>query len=155
MHTTPVSLLERLHQPGEQLAWVRFARLYSPLLFHWARSVRLPSQESADLVQDVLTLLVRKLPEFTYNQHQSFRSWLRTVTFNKWRENQRRRTVPVEPVDPQILTNVAVPECESVFADTEYRRYLVHRALALMQAEFQPQTWKACYACVVDGRPAA
>jgi RNA polymerase sigma-70 factor, ECF subfamily len=31
----------------------------------------------------------------------------------------------------------------------------VRRALELMQAEFQPTTWKACWEYAVQGRPAA
>jgi len=31
----------------------------------------------------------------------------------------------------------------------------VNRALCLMQADFQPATWKACWAYVVEDRPAA
>jgi hypothetical protein len=37
MHTTPLSLLERLRQPSAQEAWGRFARLYTPVLYYWAR----------------------------------------------------------------------------------------------------------------------
>ena len=36
MNTTPVSLLERLRRPADPLAWARFVKLYTPLLFHWA-----------------------------------------------------------------------------------------------------------------------
>ena len=39
--------------------------------------------------------------------------------------------------------------------EEEYRRYLVRRALGLMQAEFEPATWKACWEFVVHDRPAA
>ena len=39
MHTTPVSLLEQLRQPGDQAPWVRFVRLYYPLIYHWAQYV--------------------------------------------------------------------------------------------------------------------
>jgi RNA polymerase sigma-70 factor (ECF subfamily) len=41
------------------------------------------------------------------------------------------------------------------FSEVEYRQQLVARALELMQAEFQPTTWKACWEFVVAGRPAA
>jgi RNA polymerase sigma-70 factor (ECF subfamily) len=40
-------------------------------------------------------------------------------------------------------------------SETEYRHWLVGRALELMRAEFQPTTWKACWECVVNSRPAA
>src|SRR5665811_132490 len=40
-------------------------------------------------VQDVFTVLVRKLPAFRYDPHKTFRGWLRTVALNKWRDNRR------------------------------------------------------------------
>jgi RNA polymerase sigma-70 factor (ECF subfamily) len=154
MNTTSLSLLERLRQPTAQDAWARFVRLYTPLLYHWARGVELSAQEAGDLVQDVLTILVQKLPDFVYDPTRSFRGWLRTLTLNKWRENHRRRTVPAQPVDPGALANLPAPENSGLFEEAEYRQYLVHRALELMKAEFQPQTWKACWEWVVAGRPA-
>ena len=83
---TPASLLERLRQPADPAAWSRFVELYTPLLYGWARRVGLPEQDAADLVQDVFVQLVRKLPDFTYDRHKTFRGWLRAVTLNKWRE---------------------------------------------------------------------
>ncbi|HVS33977.1 MAG TPA: sigma-70 family RNA polymerase sigma factor, partial [Gemmataceae bacterium] len=67
MNSTSSSLLERLRQPGADDAWRRFVRLYTPLLFHWAQGAGLPRQDAADLVQDVLVLLVRKMPAFHYD----------------------------------------------------------------------------------------
>ena len=32
---------DALGQPGDQTAWVRFVRLYTPLLFYWARKAGL------------------------------------------------------------------------------------------------------------------
>ena len=48
-----------------------------------------------------------------------------------------------------------VPDPLEVHAEEEYRRYLVGRALEIMQAEFQPTTWQACWEHVVSGRSAA
>src|SRR5438477_11722002 len=66
LHTTPVSLLEQLRRPGDQASWVRFVRLYYPLIYDWARRAGAGPEDAADLVQDVLTVLIRKLPEFEY-----------------------------------------------------------------------------------------
>src|SRR5262245_32982810 len=90
MHTTSISLLERLRQPQEEQAWRRFVDLYTPLLYFWARRTGLQEADAADLVQQVLAILVRKLPEFSYDREKSFRNWLRTVTLNEWRAWQRR-----------------------------------------------------------------
>jgi RNA polymerase sigma-70 factor (ECF subfamily) len=43
----------------------------------------------------------------------------------------------------------------AAFEEAEYRQHLARRALELMQAEFPPATWKACWEVVVAGRPAA
>jgi RNA polymerase sigma-70 factor (ECF subfamily) len=151
---TPASLLERLRQPAQEAAWARFVQLYTPLLFAWARRLGLRDADAADLVQEVLMLLVRKLPEFTYDRNRSFRAWLRTVTLNCWRNRCRRAELP-RAAGPFDLDDLAGPNTTDAVSETEYRQWLVGRALELMRAEFQPTTWKACWECVVSGRPAA
>ena len=44
------------------------------------------------LVQDVLVVLVKKLPEFQYQPGKSFRGWMRTILINKWRDRPQRNT---------------------------------------------------------------
>jgi RNA polymerase sigma-70 factor (ECF subfamily) len=154
MDATPASLLERLRQPVQQVAWERFVHLYTPLLAHWARRLGLEGQDGADLVQDVFTVLVEKLPEFRYDPAKRFRGWLWTVTLNRCRECRRRQPVPLVAADWDALPDEAAPQADAV-AEEEYRQYLTRRALELMQAEFQPATWKAFWEYVVNERPAA
>jgi len=151
---TPASLLERLRRPAQEHAWARFVELYTPLLYHWARRSGCAESDAADLVQEVFTLLVRKLPEFSYDRQKSFRGWLRTLAHNCWRNLRRRATLPraAGRPDPDELP---APEPRDPFDEVEYRQRLVGRAMAQMQADFKPTTWKACWECVVSGRPAA
>jgi RNA polymerase sigma-70 factor (ECF subfamily) len=155
MDTTPASLLERLHQPGQAEAWERFVELYTPLLLYWAGKRGLQPQDAADLVQDVFTTLVQKLPEFTYDHRRSFRGWLRAVLVNKWRDRRRLRGLPLAPAGEADLAGVAGPDGLGAISEDEHRRLLARRALQIMQTEFAPTTWKACWECVVEGRPAA
>jgi RNA polymerase sigma-70 factor (ECF subfamily) len=149
---TPASLLQRLRLPAAEVAWARFAELYTPLLYYWARQrANLQADEAADLVQEVFAVLLRKLPEFRYDPGKSFRGWLRTVLLNTWREQQRRRQIPTS--DGEAIADAAVADPTLDLEEMEYRRHLVHRALRLMQAEFQPTTWKACWEYVVASRP--
>jgi len=67
MNSTSESLLLRLKDSHDQQAWSRFVQLYTPMLFGWARGTGLQSQDAADLVQEVLTLVFRKLPAFSYD----------------------------------------------------------------------------------------
>ena len=51
-----------------------------------------------------------------------------------------------------------VPDVEAAqsttFEEAEYRQYVVKQALDLMQVEFQPATWKACWEYMIMGRSA-
>ena len=156
MNTTPVSLLERLRQASEvrQADWDRLVELYTPLLYYWARRQGLQEADAADLVQDVLAVLVRELPRFEYDRGKSFRGWLRTLTLRKWWEKCRRQQLSPLPPDDPALEGLASPDTLRAFEEADYRQYLAQRALALMQKEFQPTTWKACWEVVVSGRPA-
>lgn len=153
MPTTSVSLLERLRRPGDAAAWERFVRLYTPLLVTWARRLGLQDSDAADLTQDVLTLLVRKLPDFAYDPAQRFRGWLLQVMRNQFRAHRRRRRLPVEP-DGVPLDELEEHDPTEDFEEAEYRQYLVGRALDLMRTDFEPTTWRACWEHVVLGRPA-
>lgn len=151
MYTTSASLLQRLRALTQGDDWERFVRLYTPLLHRWARRLGLQDQDAADLVQDVLVVLVRKLPEFRYDRRRSFRSWMFTVLKNKWQD--RRPTnesfALLETDEPE-----APAEADSI-EEREYRQYVLNRALQLMKAQFAPSTWQACWETVVKGRPAA
>src|ERR1043165_3373163 len=155
MPTTSISLLERLRQPNEQQTWERFVDPYTPLLYHWARHGGLQDQDAADLVQDVFATLVQKMPAFIYDSQKGFRSWLRTVTLNTWRNNCKRRGRQPLPPDNGALAEVATSDDADPFWEAEYRRHLTEQALKVMQAEFQPATWKACWEFIVEGRSAA
>jgi len=146
--TTSASLLDRLRRPDDAEAWARFVELYTPLLHRWACRLGLQEADAADLVQDVFGVLLRKLPEFTYDPERSFRGWLRTVLVNHWRNRPRRTATPLtaDPLSPDPAADLQ---------DDEYRRYLVGRALQVMQTDFEPSTWRACWESVAQGRPAA
>jgi RNA polymerase sigma-70 factor (ECF subfamily) len=151
MHTTAVSLLQGLRQQQAAASWERFANLYTPLLLHWARRLGLQEQDAADLVQDVLVVLVRKLPEFQYQPGRSFRGWLRTVLMNTWRDRPHRGA----PAPLDSANAPPAPPDDDALEEREYRLYIVGRALRLMTADFEPATWTACWETVVMDRPGA
>jgi RNA polymerase sigma-70 factor (ECF subfamily) len=153
MENTPVSLLERLRRPDERAAWDRFVELYTPLLYHWAHRLGLQESNAADLVQEVFLILVQELPRFSYQPGKRFRGWLWTVLLNKHRERQRQRQARPPEVGDTGLDEHAASDDTVPLEEAEYRQYLVNRALQLMQADFQPATWKACWEYIVAGRP--
>ena len=85
---TPHSLLERVCH-GDQDAWRILLTIYEPLLRHWLRASSLQSADQDDLTQQVLTVLVRKLPTFHHNGREgAFRAWLRSVSLREAAEFQ-------------------------------------------------------------------
>jgi RNA polymerase sigma-70 factor (ECF subfamily) len=119
------------------------------LLFHWLRGAGLDEHDAADLVQDIFAKLVVQLPNFHYDPSQSFHGWLRTVTLNCRRDFQKRRT-PQTACDQDAF----VPDPIDSFIEREYRGQLARRALRVLQSDFKPQTWRAVWDLVVEGKPA-
>ncbi|MEM6366280.1 MAG: sigma-70 family RNA polymerase sigma factor [Planctomycetota bacterium] len=81
--TTSVTLLQRVRDPSDDVAWDQFVDLYGPLLYRWARRRGLGHAAAEDLMQDIFATLVVELPRFQYEQNGSFRAWLKTITTNR------------------------------------------------------------------------
>ena len=61
---TSVSLLERLRTGSDEAAWQRLDDLYQPLIRRWLLRHPGLGDEAADIVQDVMEVLIRELPGF-------------------------------------------------------------------------------------------
>lgn len=155
MTRTPASLLERLRGSFDADTWARFVRLYTPMIYSWGRRVGLQDQDARDLTQDVFTTLVQVLPTFAYDRQKSFRRWLRTVTLNHWRNRLKQRNEKLPRGPGKAVEHIAAPDQLEALWEEEYQRHLVTRALAVMRADFEEKTWKACWEVVVAGRSAS
>ena len=155
MTTTSESLLFRLqqdHNSPDESAWHQFVSLYTPLIFYWARKTGLGQSDASDLVQDVLTLVFQKLPDFKYDASRSFRGWLRTVTLNKYREIYRRKSSRLATASESMLENLAPIEVAESTWDIDYARLLVAKTMELMKDDFAVGTWDALKLVMNDGR---
>lgn len=155
MTTTSESLLFRLqqdHDSPDESAWQQFVSLYTPLIFFWARKTGMPQSDASDLVQEVLTLVFQKLPDFKYDSTRSFRGWLRTVTLNKYREIYRRKSSRLATASDSMLEHLApVAVAESTW-DIDYARLLVAKTMQVMKNDFATGTWDALILIMNDGR---
>ena len=151
MNTTSQSLLMRIREPADSEAWSRFVHLYGPLIPKWGRRAGLSADDAAELAQDVFALLVRKLPEFRYDPSKSFRSWLKTVTVNRWREQCRRRSLPIAATSSSALVQLPEPAEDRQFWESEYETHVIRRTMGLLKSEFRSPTWEALQRYVFDG----
>src|SRR5262245_45833132 len=93
MVSTSHSLLEQIQSGPEGLAWQRWHALYEPLVHGWLKRHRLIPADRDDIVQDVFTVVVRRVPEFHHNGRVgAFRLWLKTITIhclrNHWKDQR-------------------------------------------------------------------
>src|SRR5437016_4021375 len=88
---TPVSLLERpLLKPEEASVWEPLFQLHLPLLERWMDRFSLQAADGDDLVQDILVVLLRELPQFQHSgQPGAFRKWLRLITVHRCQDRLR------------------------------------------------------------------
>lgn len=154
MHTTSRSLLLRVSDSSDAAAWERFVELYAPMIHLWAMKQGLRESDAADLVQDVLTTLVTKLPEFQYDKSRRFRGWLYTITLNRARDWYRRKSNHQSTGLEAFAKSIADDDAESVFEEKEYQQFVVHRIREIMKGEFEESTWQAFWLNVADGKSA-
>jgi RNA polymerase sigma-70 factor (ECF subfamily) len=145
---TPESLLNRLRErPDDAAAWQRFDTLYRPVLRTWLRRYFLQPQDADDLVQQVLAVVVRELPDFHYDPRKGkFLGWLRAILHNRLREFRRsRQTRPVATGGDEALLNQLVnhrSDPNRVW-DREHARHVAQCLLARIEPDFSPTTWQA------------
>lgn len=156
--STSRSLLREL-DANDPEAWNRLVKLYAPLVWHWCRKMGLASQDCADIFQEVFGAVALNYHTFHKERtHDTFRGWLRTITKNKVLDLHRKRQHEPQGVGgteakawlsevPDRMNDVDGEENTFQADHTLYRE-----ALLLIQHHFEPTTWQAFWAVVVEGR---
>lgn len=136
------------------------ARLYTPLVYRWARQCGLQASDAADVAQDVFAAVARNIDRFRHDHPDaSFRGWLWTITRNQirlhFRRAQQRPEARGGSTANLLLAELPDDDGPSEPAGFNAEASLVHRVLQLVRLDFQPQTWQAFWRMVVDGATAA
>ena len=161
MNDTSLSLLDRIRTGGQPGDWGRLVLLYSPLLRSWLQRHPLQGADVDDLLQDILAVLVQKLPHFTHpGTPGAFRSWLRSILVFRlrwyWRERLRKPARIGQEEAGQFLDRLEQADDDLARSwDLEHDRYVVTRLLEVIRPEFTDTTWQAFQRYALDGRPLA
>ena len=161
MVDTSASLLEQLQTRPSDQAWQRMVQIYDPMFRGWLKSYSVSAGDCDDLVQEILLVLMRKLPEFEYNGRPgSFRAWAKQVALNcvrrSWRTKQRAPLATGDSDFLQQLNQLEDPHSQlSREWDRQHDRVVVQKLLHLIQANVEPQIWQAFSLHVVHGEPVA
>jgi RNA polymerase sigma-70 factor (ECF subfamily) len=155
---TSASLLDRLRAAPDEESWRRLVDLYTPLVRGWLRrQAQLQTQDADDLVQEVLAVVVRRIPEFHREPRAgAFRRWLRTITVNClrdfWRSRRHRPVATGDTEFQQMLDELADPESGlSRLWDQEHDQHVTQRLLEMIRPKFEEKTWRAFQRVALDG----
>ncbi|HND52921.1 MAG TPA: sigma-70 family RNA polymerase sigma factor [Pirellulaceae bacterium] len=160
MVETSLSLLDALRNQGDAPAWQRLVDLYSPLIRGWLRRQGLADVDSDDVVQEVMTVVVKRVDGFQRNEQVgSFRAWLRSITVRKLQEHWRsRKSRPLATGHSDIqamLDQLSDPNSGlSQEWNAAHDKHVAQQLLGMIQGEFQPKTWAAFQRFALDGLPA-
>ncbi len=149
---TSASLLERASVASDAEAWNVLVELYTPLLQVWLTSAGLQPADRDDLIQRVLEILVRQLPEFRHcGRTGAFRAWLREITTNLLREFWRDRATAATE---SVLAELSDPRgWLTLLWDDQHDRHVLHALLDLVRPEFSEATWSAFRRVALDQVP--
>lgn len=153
------SLLVRLRaQDGN--AWQRLTHLFGPLVYSWCRREGLQPEDAADVQQEVFRAVARAIPQFRRERPgDSFRGWLWTITRNKlhdfWRQRRAQPAAAGGTSAHQHMQAVAEAESSESGCEGAPERELYRRAVELIRAEFEENTWQAFWRVTVEEQASA
>jgi RNA polymerase sigma-70 factor (ECF subfamily) len=140
-------------------AWDRLVRLYGPVVYGWSRRSGVGEEDSSDVVQEVFRAVFRAIGDFRRDREgDSFRKWLVAITRNKINDHFRRQQLQPIAKGGTAARRQLEDVAEAVSADGSLEGQtsdLARRALALLETDFQPNTWQAFWKTAVEKRPAA
>ena len=156
---TRASLLLSLGQHSED-AWAEFLTIYEQAVHRFCRSKGLQDADCQDVLQDVLTAVVKKVPAWDHDsQKGKFRGWLFTVA----------RNVAVDVINSKARKAVAsgdtgVARLLAEYPDShesdeqsfvvEYRRALFDWAARQVKSEVKDITWQSFQKTAIEGEKA-
>lgn len=157
---TKASLILRLRDRSDAVAWEEFAAIYEPAIYRLARRQGLQDADARETVQEVLLSVARAISQWEPSPRAQFRMWLFRIVRGKLIDHlRRRRHQPAgsgrSSVAQQLAQQADPRGSLSAEIDREYRRELFRWAARRVRRDVQPLTWEAFWRTSVDALPVA
>jgi RNA polymerase sigma-70 factor (ECF subfamily) len=150
------SLIVRLKDQRNNLAWTEFLCAYEPFLMRLVRKQGTPERHVADVSQQLLIAIAKSVEGWTPDgKNASFRRWLGCVARNvviKFMMRERKQITGQG--GSEFLTLLEDVADVSINAD-EIKRYeqeLILWAAEQVRGEFRENSWRAFWETQVEGR---
>jgi RNA polymerase sigma-70 factor (ECF subfamily) len=150
------SLLVRLQDADDIVAWEEFSEIYGPVIYRVALSKGLQPADADDLVQEVFLAVSLSLSKWLARDDRgSFRAWLlriaRNEAIDRLRQRARRDLGCGGSSAEQLLAELPARNEFSDSLDLEYERALFRSAAQRIQQEVAEQVWQAFWLTTVEG----
>lgn len=153
---TRASLILRLHDPADDLAWAEFLQVYEPMLFRLSSRWGLQEADAREVVQETLLAVSKSIGRFKDDQHrESFRRWLATITRNKLADHLAQRSRHESGSgDTEVhrwLEQQANEESSASIWDWNEKRQIFAWAAETVRSQVNDSTWQAFYRTSIQG----
>jgi RNA polymerase sigma-70 factor (ECF subfamily) len=154
---TRASLILRLPDASDVVAWDEFMAIYSPLIFRLARRQGLQPTDADDLVQEVLTTVSRSLGSWLGKPERGrFRAWLfciaRNTAINFLTRPKHRLMGTGGSEGCDFLDTRATCNDASDDFDREYQRQVFRWASVRVREQIAERTWLAFWETTMEDR---
>jgi len=160
MNSTPetrASLLIRVRDPTDQLAWDEFVEIYRPVILRLARQKGMQDADADDVAQQILVSVAGAVEQREHDPARSkFRTWLHRVAQNAILNALTRGKPDRGSGDSALLAVLNQHESpsgpDSDLLRLEHRREVFRWAARRVRNEFQQATWEAFWQTAIEGR---
>jgi RNA polymerase sigma-70 factor (ECF subfamily) len=152
---TRATLLLRLRDPRDGVAWGEFVDLYAPLVYGYLRKQGLQDADAADLTQDVLAAVAGAIGRLEYDPARgAFRNWLFTVVRRKlinWRASRASRQRGSGDTDTlRMLELFPAPGGSGAGWDADWQDRVFAWACGQVRRDVTAATWQAFWRTAIE-----
>lgn len=156
---TRISLILRLSDPSDVVAWEEFVSVYAPAIYRLVLARGLQAADAEDVAQEILFAVARAVERFQHDPARArFRTWLGRIARNVMADHfqRRERTIPTHSSDNPSIEPTAANESawDDQHWNEQLRSAVFERAAALVQTRVTPQTWAAFQLTALEHVPA-
>ena len=138
---TRVTLIERLEDGSDSLAWEEFFSRYWRPMYAFAKRRNCSPQTAEDVIQDALLAVFENRQVFSYDPSRGrFRNWLYTIVRQKIALRRRGEKDPPAPREGDIEDSGTAPDQAW---NALFEKNLLAVLLEVVRREVSPETYQA------------
>lgn len=152
---TRESLLLKIRDPADAVAWEQFVAVYRPWILRLARRRGLQDADAEDLAQQVLASVSRAIGGWEKDHERGrFRSWLLRIARNEIVNAMTRRGRDVGRGGTSVLERLGQHPADEhaieELIEDEHRRAVFRWAAGEVRSEFHEGTWLAFWLTTIE-----